>query len=194
MVQLTIWRAGRGHPSSPYGEWDGDVPARHTSSGMRSRSSYGYLWVICMVEEWWLSFFPFHCLSPKSRLSITFVELFFRFIRSFKHWFSNSFLGRNIFRELSGVDFAATDFDPNKVHYRWWDVKLCHRPLTRLTPLVEHSIVMRPCAVLLLGNGKYKPLSNIIRTLLRRTTASQERGNCGGGGVSPWPCSTKEVP
>ncbi|KAH0922475.1 hypothetical protein HID58_022493, partial [Brassica napus] len=51
LPKLTIWRAGRGHPSSPYGEWDGDVPARHTSSGMRSRSSYGYLWVICMVEE-----------------------------------------------------------------------------------------------------------------------------------------------
>ena len=51
MVHLTIWRAGRGHPISPYGEWDGDVPARHTSSGTRSRSSFGYLWVIRMVEE-----------------------------------------------------------------------------------------------------------------------------------------------
>ncbi|WZZ03397.1 hypothetical protein YC2023_089318 [Brassica napus] len=46
--QIAIWRAGRRHPSSPYGEGGDDFPAHCMASRSRSRSSFGYPRVIHM--------------------------------------------------------------------------------------------------------------------------------------------------
>ena len=118
--ETRVCGVGKVQSCSPYGERDGDVPARHMASGTGRSSSPSQLaiWPVGpwrprspYVEreevkiEFWLSsgdsygrgmmvvLLPISLLvSRRSSFDNFLCNSCFRFIRSFKHWFSNSFV------------------------------------------------------------------------------------------------------
>ena len=121
--QLAIWRAGRCCSSSPYDERDDAVPARCLASRLRSRSSFGYLWAIQMVREWWSAFFLFHCLSPWCHLPIdrtiypeNFSYNVFKPIRGFSLDFLHLFLEEIFLVNLRALIFLLPILTPANIY------------------------------------------------------------------------------